>query len=442
MPPGRADTLVLGAGMTGLAASVASGFPVLEAEDAPGGICSSYYVRPGTSEPLRTAPPDGEAYHFEHGGGHWMFGGDPVFTEFVRSFVTVKRYARRSGIFFPDSAAYVPYPIQNHLGFMEPAIAKKALAEILASTGRPCATAEEWYRDRFGKTLCGLFFAPFNEAYTAGLWRRVEPQDGYKSPLDLAQVKRGARGETAAVGYNAEFLYPVEGLDGLAHRMAGQCDVRYGARVVAIDPARKVVRLRDGSAAEYERLISSLPLNRMIEMTGLEVEARPDPFTSVLVLNIGAEKGKRLPDDHWLYIPGSRSGFHRVGIYSNVDPAFLPASARPTGSRTGLYVERAFPGGARPDEAGVRDIADRTARELQAWGFIGEVEVAHPTWIEVAYTWSWPGSPWRRQALRALQERDIHPVGRYGRWVFQGIADSIREGLLVGAAFRRGRRAG
>jgi len=39
--------MILGAGMTGLAAGRASGFPVYEAEETPGGICSSYYVRPG-----------------------------------------------------------------------------------------------------------------------------------------------------------------------------------------------------------------------------------------------------------------------------------------------------------------------------------------------------------------------------------------------------------
>jgi hypothetical protein len=27
-------------------------------------------------------------------------------------------------------------------------------------------------------------------------------------------------------------------------------------------------------------------------------------------------------------------------------------------------------------------------------------------------------------------------VGRYGRWIFQGIADSLRDGLFVGAALR------
>jgi len=39
--------LILGAGMTGLAAGYASGLPVYEAAEWPGGICSSYCVRPG-----------------------------------------------------------------------------------------------------------------------------------------------------------------------------------------------------------------------------------------------------------------------------------------------------------------------------------------------------------------------------------------------------------
>jgi hypothetical protein len=34
--------LILGAGMTGLAAGMASGLPVLEAAAHPGGICCSY----------------------------------------------------------------------------------------------------------------------------------------------------------------------------------------------------------------------------------------------------------------------------------------------------------------------------------------------------------------------------------------------------------------
>ena len=63
-------------------------------------------------------------------------------------------------------------------------------------------------------------------------------------------------------------------------------------------------------------------------------------------------------------------------------------------------------------------------------------DVVDPTYIDVAYTWSWPGSRYRVKALQALEEREIHQVGRYGRWVFQGIADSIRDGFFVGQALR------
>ena len=69
--------VVLGAGVSGLAVGMVSGAPVFEGADGPGGLCSSYYVRPDGSEKLDRAPPDGEAYRFEQGGGHWIFGGDP-----------------------------------------------------------------------------------------------------------------------------------------------------------------------------------------------------------------------------------------------------------------------------------------------------------------------------------------------------------------------------
>jgi hypothetical protein len=75
--------------------------------------------------------------------------------------------------------------------------------------------------------------------------------------------------------------------------------------------------------------------------------------------------------------------------------------------------------------------------ELQEWEWIQDLEVVDPTWIDVGYTWSWPGSKWREKALQTLEAQDICQVGRFARWVFQGIADSIRDGLLAGAALTR-----
>jgi protoporphyrinogen oxidase len=426
---------ILGGGMTGLAAGVASGLPIFEAVDAPGGICSSYYIRPGEKQHLREAPDDGEVYHFEIGGGHWIFGGDPTVLRFIDSLTPVKSYARRSSVYFREKNLYVPYPLQNHLRCLSPEIASSALAEMAQPQGE-FRTMKEWLQQSFGPTLCELFFYPFHDLYTAGLYEKIVPQDAYKSPVNLSLAIRGALNEAPPVGYNVTFVYPGEGLNTLAQRMAERCDVRYGKCAQKIDVRDKTVYFTDGSAVSYDTMISTLPLNKMLTMTGLEVDAQPDPYTSVLVLNIGAQRGEACPDDHWLYNPDAKSGFHRVGFYSNVDPFFLPKSAQERSDRLSIYVERAYVGGTKPSEAEIAKYSADVVQELQEWGFITNAEVVDPTWIEVAYTWAYPSSPWKQQALRILEEHGVYQIGRYGRWIFQGIADSIKDGFFVGASFK------
>ena len=429
--------IILGAGMTGLAAGYASGLPVYEAQEAPGGICSSYYVRPGSDKRLHVAPEDGEAYRFEIGGGHWIFGGDPLVLRFIRSLTPVKSYRRRSVVFFPDRDLFVPYPIQNHLRYLGQKVAVQVLEEI--TNGRSSGevvTMADWLQASFGPTLYELFFEPFHELYTAGLFREIAPQDAYKTPVNPSLVIRGAFDDVPQVGYNVTFVYPEEGLNVLAQRMAESCRVHYNKRVVKIDVQSKEVYFEDGTVEPYDEIISTLPLNRMMEMTGLDVGERPDPATSVLVVNIGAVKGPNCPEEHWLYIPRSRAGFHRVGFYSNVDPSFLPASRREHRDCVSIYVEKAYREGKKPSQAELDRLAWDIVQELQEWGWIKEAEVVDPTWIDVAYTWSWPGSTWRAKALKALEEYGIYQVGRYARWVFQGIVDSISDGFIAGCALR------
>jgi protoporphyrinogen oxidase len=176
----------------------------------------------------------------------------------------------------------------------------------------------------------------------------------------------------------------------------------------------------------------------MVEMASLRISSRPDPYTSVLVLNIGGARGHRCPDDHWVYVARSEAGFHRVGFYSNVDASFLPASARDRQDRVGIYVEFAYPGGQKPTSAEIGNLRTAVVEELQAWSWLKDPEVVDVSWIDVAYTWSWPRSKWREESLALLESHDIHQVGRYAEWRFQGIARSIRDGLVAGAALGRG----
>jgi protoporphyrinogen oxidase len=47
--------------------------------------------------------------------------------------------------------------------------------------------------------------------------------------------------------------------------------------------------------------------------------------------------GEDFPDHHWLYIPDSAAGFHRIGFYSNVDGSFVPGD-EDRSERVSIYV--------------------------------------------------------------------------------------------------------
>ncbi|UCC95672.1 MAG: FAD-dependent oxidoreductase [Candidatus Omnitrophota bacterium] len=426
------SAVILGAGITGLTAAIKLGLPIYEAETTPGGICASYYMRAADKKRLNQAPGDDEVYRFEIAGGHWIFGADESILQFIRKFTSFKSYRRRSAVYFSEEGLYVPYPLQNNLRFLRKRIAKEALKELSSpSKDLSATTMKEWLTKNFGLTLCKLFFWPFNDTFTAGLYEHIKPQDFYKTPIDSSLIIQGFESEVPPAGYNITFVYPEGGLDVLIRGMAEKCNITYKKRVTKIDVRSKDVYFADGSIVSYKKLISTLPLRKVMEMTELKLNLKPCPYTSVLVLNIGALRGERCPDEHWLYIPDSKSGFHRVGFYSNVDSSFLPKSSRNSGNRVSIYVERGYQGGQRPSEQEIEAYVDSVVAELQGWSFIADVEVIDHTWTDVAYSWCWSDCYCRQKPLQILKEHGVYQLGRYGRWKFQGIADSIMSALRV-----------
>lgn len=430
------NVAILGAGVTGLAAGKVSGFPVYEADAVPGGLCASYALVPG--DPVRSSdnPKNANAYRFQTGGGHWIWAEDRSILDFIGAAAPSRKYQRRSSVYFSEENKFVPYPLQNNLRYLEKTVARKILEEIRLSGSGGALTLAEWLETVFGSTLNKLFFRPFHERYTAGLFGRVAPQDQFKTPVDPEQVQRGAVEEGPVSGYNPEFIYPVDGLSDLAMRLAGTCTVHYGKKAVAVDLPGKEILFSDGTKVRFDALISTLPLNVMTRLAGI-TEQDEDLYTSVLVLNIGAIRGKSCPEDHWLYVPDSRSKFYRIGFYSNVDPDFLPSGGGNSDDRVSLYVERAYSGGARPSPDETGEYTAAVVEELTQWGFISQVEITDPSWIDIAYTWRLPGSHWREKVLGILEENRIFMAGHFARGGSLGIANSIRQGMAAGIKLKQ-----
>jgi protoporphyrinogen oxidase len=176
--------------------------------------------------------------------------------------------------------------------------------------------------------LCEIFFFPFNEKYTAGLLDKISLKDEYKTPIIkeriIESLERPSFGQE--FGYNPKFFYPVNGLDALTAKMALRANISYEKEVVQIDTKRKEIIFRDGGGIKFEKLISTSPLKILMELSGMSEEIDFLLHNSLLVLNIGAIRGRKKIDLHWIYFTESKSRFHRIGFYSNVDKDFLPES--------------------------------------------------------------------------------------------------------------------
>lgn len=370
-------TLIIGAGFTGMAAGIKTKAPIYEATDKPGGICRSY---------------EKDGFQFFNGGPHLLFG-QGVGLDYVKSIIPVNEYARNSGVYYNH---IFPYPIQT-----------TAQQQIACNEG----SLKHWLLEKFGPEQCNLFFNPFNQKYTAGLYDDVIQYDEYKSP------------PPGVKGFAATYCDPVAGLSALVDKMAEQCTIHYNKRMVRIDTERKAIAFSDGTAERYDRLVSTIPLNQLLALCGHQLASRLI-YSSVLVINIGAEKTDFTPKEHWLYVPFCKTNFHRIGFYTNID------KTRGPDGKVGLSIEMAFSHEYEYEDLDVPFIIRNVIEELQQWRFIGDVITTDPTWVKYAYTWL-KAKEDRDAGIKWLKERDIISTGRYGKWHFQGMVHNIADGFEV-----------
>jgi protoporphyrinogen oxidase len=429
-------TVILGGGMSGLGAALESGLPVYEATGQPGGACYSYYIHPDGSKRNPMTEDVSMCFRFEPAGGHWMFGVSPDLLAQMERFASFRKYKRQAAVYFPQSGLLIPFPLQDNLRYLDKALRDRIVAEVCyGMVGGPgeCPSLKDWLMSTFGPSLCELFFFPFNERYTAGLYSEIVPQDAYKSVLDRNRVLLGASADAGDYGYNSVFYYPCCGLDRLIRNIAAGCTLHLDHTVSGIDTQHRQIHFANDRQVHYDRIISTIPLNAMARLTNTADGCEQDPSTAVLVVNIGAVKGRSnfLPY-HWIYLPSASSGMHRFGFYNHVDASFLPTNYRMRHDVVSIYAERSFLSASPPALEELASAASAIASELKDWGVISETIVLNWTFTNPAYTWSRRGSTWVQRSIDNLAELGISQVGRYGAWRFQGMLESFAQGLSAG----------
>ena len=115
-------------------------------------------------------------------------------------------------------------------------------------------------------------------------------------------------------------------MDGFLPHLEGRLEL--GAEVVALDVKRRRFMLGDGRRYAYDKLVSTMPLPRLIALIG---DAAPESVrtaaaglrhVSVRCVNLGVAR-ENITEKHWIYYPGD-TVFHRVFVQGNASPYCNP----------------------------------------------------------------------------------------------------------------------
>ncbi len=272
---------------------------------------------------------------------------------------------------------------------------------------------------KFGRGICERFLIPYNEKlYACDLAELDQDAMGRFFPYaDVADIVRNFR-QADNASYNSTFTYPRGGAIEYVKALTAQVPderLALNERVVAIDPARRVATTTRREIA-FERVVSSAPLNRLLEMTGTAHD--PATFTSnkVLVFNLGFDR-KGWEGVHWVYFPERKYCFYRVGFYDNIFNT----------ERMSLYVEIGLRTGEPVDVEAWRA---QVLADLEVAGVIDGHQLLswHSVVLDPAYVHITQKS--QSESARVMDELNragIYSIGRYGGWKYCSIEDNIIE---------------
>lgn len=415
--------VIVGAGPTGLGAAYRlkelghEDFTVLEAREAPGGLASSE----------RSA--NGFIYDI---GGHVLFSHFRYFDELFDRMIgdEYQELLRESWIWTRDR--FLPYPFQNNIRYLPPEVVLECLLGLIeASQGekREFQNFEELIYGVFGPGIAKEFMMPYNFKVwahppkmlgTSWIGERVPVVD-LKRVLANVVLDR----DDISWGPNNTFKYPRHGgTGGLFERIAGTLTdrIRYGSRVTGVDTRRRLVLLESGADVEYDDLISTVPVDRLVggiseAPSELRAAAGRLRHSGSAIVGVGVKQPS--PSTKcWMYFPEETSPFYRVTYLSNYSPEVVP-DARTHYSLLAEVSHSEF----KPIrfETVVEEVLDGfVATKLLSPEDLRDVVDTHL--IVRDYTYPIPAGD-RDGALAVIQpwleERHVYSRGRFGAWKYE-----------------------
>ncbi|HVM31724.1 MAG TPA: FAD-dependent oxidoreductase [bacterium] len=426
--------LIAGGGLAGLACArelYAAGSPYLlvEKEKDLGGLCRTVRTR---------------GFTFDY-TGHFLHFNKPEMKRWVLSLMGGELAERRRHAAIYSEGIYSEYPYQeNNAGLPASVVRENVLGYLEATLRRRFQGVDPgqardfaaWCLQSLGPGLSRHFMFPYNRKLWKFPLERLTPRwmGRFVPAPRVGEVVRGAfRREKSETGYNATFLYPKQGgISALPQALAlGLPNLWRGVSLTGLDLSRRKASLAGGLEVDYGRLVSSLPLPRLLALARglpgrLQRAARALKATSIYNINFGFKGGQPIPYS-WVYFPGAEYLFHRAGSVSACVPRMVPEG------HFSLYVEFSYAAGTRPDP---QALGRHALSKLRALGWVGKGEPAVRVDLNLpgAYVvYDEDRESATGELLRFLERQGVDSVGRYGRWEYGSMESALDQGRQAAA---------
>ena len=416
----RIDTVVVGAGLAGMATAVhlPGETLVLEAEGRAGGLAVTDFV-------------DGYGFDIT---GHWLHMRDPEVLARFGQLAPMAKVTRKSKILAHERL--IAYPFQSNLKDLPLSVRTECLAGAMEAHARRAAGGSEperfsdYVRHHFGEGIANEFMFPYNRK----LWG-VEPEDishawcqRFVPVPDLKQILEGALTDAnERAGYNASFSYPVSGgIGAFASAMAGLVpNIRLSTRVVRVHAEERWLETENGNRLSFTNLVSTMPLKTLVKLLvdapeDVRIAADRLKCTSVDYYDLGVDR-EVLSGLHWLYLPHPDLPPYRLGCYSNAVPSMAPSGC------SSLYVELANDRAVDHDTVldAVMEVLSATGTEVDR----SNAKVWRRRRIPFAYViYDHNYQAARQQIMSFVRNKEIQSTGRYGKWVYSSMEDALIDG--------------
>lgn len=441
----KADVVVLGAGLCGLASAegvLRRGEKplVIEKEELVGGLSCS--IRKN-------------GFVFDL-GGHRFLPHEAQTDEFVRNLFSdgaLLLRRRKSQIYLDGKFLYYPPQAMDLLKKWGPAASLDCAWQGLTARIRqgllkePENTLADWLVHRFGRKLYNIYFGPYSEKLWGVKPSRISsewaPQRISVSSIGVVLRNLMPNKGKSIKTYARNFLYPVGGIGKIAEHMAKNVEdkggsVLLGHRLERILPHADGFVLqtarKDGQKQSFiaRKVISSLPLPDLIRMFSVRVPkditeaALALSFRSVRFLNLMLDTDE-VTKNTWLYIPEDKYIFFRIQELNHWCPKNAPKG------KTGLTLEVACHKGDRlwsmPDEE-LLDICLLDLKKMKV-DLDKKVEGYFSTYAEHAYPFYSLGySRHLHKIYRFIEEFDsLVTTGRQGLFRYLNMDRALEVGF-------------